>query len=415
MESRQDRRLGPRPLGLHLSAAMGTWLSSRGGLPLWKSDSLPWNPSLSEKAQKLRQDVGRSAAVDGDWALFDGAVADECRRRLAALHEGLTTYRKHPYRRTLVDPPVIWHAGTTRLLDFGTDGAGASGPVVLFVPSLINRCTILDLTEKQSLMRWLAGRGMRPLLVDWGAPGEEERGFGLTDYIGGRLEAALGVANGLGGGPVPVAGYCMGGLLALALAARCPQGVARLALMASPWDFHVDETAVAQARAAAAALVSWAPMIAALGELPVDMIQTLFALIDPMQVPRKFVYLAGLDPQSAKTTAFVALEDWLNDGVGLAGPVAHECLGGWYGENVTGRGLWQVGGRTIDPAQIDVATLALIPRQDRIVPPAGAQALAAALPRARSVTVAQGHIGMVASAGARDTVWPLLADWLVRG
>ncbi|MHA1567719.1 MAG: alpha/beta fold hydrolase, partial [Alphaproteobacteria bacterium] len=298
-----------------------------------------------EKAAQLRQEVAQSEAIDTAWAQLDGAVAGECRRRLAMVREGLTTYRKHPYRRTLMDPPTIWRAGTTRLLDYGADETPACGIVVLFVPSLINRSTILDLSEERSLMRWLVGRGIRPLLVDWGVPGEEERRFGLTDYIAGRLEAALAVANGLAGGPVPVVGYCMGGLLALALAARQRQAVARLVLMATPWDFHVDDVAVGQARAVAGALESWAPVIDALGELPVDMIQTLFSLIDPMQVPRKFVHLAGLDPQSAKARAFVALEDWLNDGVGLAGPVAHECLGGWYGENITGRGQWQVGGQ----------------------------------------------------------------------
>ena len=58
------------------------------------------------------------------------------------------------------------------------------------VPSLINRAYILDLAPETSLLRYLAAAGMRPLLVDWGSPGAVERGFGLTEYIAGRLEAA---------------------------------------------------------------------------------------------------------------------------------------------------------------------------------------------------------------------------------
>ena len=42
--------------------------------------------------------------------------------------------------------------------------------------------------------------------------------------------------------------------------------------------------------------------------------------------------------EQAEARDFVALEDWLNDGVPLALPVARECLGGWYGDNVPGRG-----------------------------------------------------------------------------
>mgnify|MGYP000379059989 CR=1 FL=1 len=34
-------------------------------------------------------------------------------------------------------------------------------------------------------------RGVRPMLLDWGWPGEAERGFTLTDYVAGRLERLL--------------------------------------------------------------------------------------------------------------------------------------------------------------------------------------------------------------------------------
>ena len=275
---------------------------------------------------------------------------------------------------------------------------------MLFVPSLVNRAYILDLSAKRSLLRWLArdrtdGTALRPLLVDWDAPGAAERDFDLTAYIDGRLGDALGAARALDplDRPVPVVGYCMGGLLALALALRRPDDTAALGLMATPWHFHAERIAAAQA--AAAACRTAAPAIAALGELPVDALQSLFAVLDPFLVPRKFVAFAALDPNSAKAADFVALEDWLNDGVGLAAAVARECIEGWYGDNAPHRGLWRVGGMTVDPARWKGPALALIPQQDRIVPPASAQALADALPQATTLS-------------PRDAVWRPLADWL---
>ena len=86
---------------------------------------------------------------------------------------------------------MAWRHGTTRLLDYGAAGAPVGALPLLVIPSLINRAYVLDLSERASLMRWLAapgeGRGFRPFLVDWGAPGTGERRFDLTRYIAGRL------------------------------------------------------------------------------------------------------------------------------------------------------------------------------------------------------------------------------------
>ena len=82
------------------------------------------------------------------------AVEEEVRRRWGLLTQGIEAYRTHPYRRNLVPPAEIWREGTSRLLDYSP--AAAAAPVVLVVPSLINRAYVLDLTAERSLMRFLA-------------------------------------------------------------------------------------------------------------------------------------------------------------------------------------------------------------------------------------------------------------------
>ena len=414
MTELEGARLGPRPLPLHLMAAALTWTSSRAALPLLRSGSLPWRPELSEAGATLRANL-----ESHDPEAFQGAVERQLNRRMAALADGILSYRRHPYRRDLPEPAVAWRQGTTRLLDYGAPAALAPPPV-LVVPSLINRGYILDLAADRSLLRWLAGRGLRPLLVDWDRPGPEERGFTLTDYIAGRLEGALDAVLAETGARPTVIGYCMGGLLALALALRRQDDLAGLALLATPWDFHGGAGAEAgtQGALAAAALPSLTPLMEAYGELPVDVIQALFASLDPQLVLRKFLAFARLDPDGPKAAAFVALEDWLNDGVALSAPVARECLGGWYGENTPARGAWHVAGQAVDPGRLDLPSLCIIPAQDRIVPPASAQALAGALagalPGALTETLVPrlGHIGMMVSAGAESQVWRPLAEWL---
>jgi polyhydroxyalkanoate synthase len=396
------RRLGPRPLPLHLATAATLWTSSHVALPLLKSGSLPWKPELAAAASALRQSVAE--IPPDDFAL---AVDAELRSRADIFLRGLERYRRHPYRRALADPPELWREGSSRLLDYGPAG----GAPVLVVPSLVNRAYILDLAEGKSLLRFLAGLGLRPLLVDWGPPDAVERRFGLTDYIAGRLEAAADAAARAVGTPLAVLGYCMGGLLALALAQRRPQLVSSLVLLATPWDFHADNPA--QARVLGDLATVMARGLATLGEVPVDVLQMLFASLDPLLALRKFTRFATAAEGSAEERDFVAVEDWLNDGVPLALPVALECLGGWYGDNTPGRGRWQVGAQPVLPADVAAPSLVVVPAQDRIVPPATAAVLADRLRGAERLTPPLGHIGMIVAREAPATVWQPLAHWLL--
>jgi len=380
-----------------------SYTSSNAALPLLRQGLLRWSPSLGPEAEAVRQSLAKASAEG-----LTAAVEREGRRRLDAFLTGVERYRSHPYRRAVDDPPVVWSGGTTRLYDFGHDGAGATP--VLLVPSLINRAYILDLSARHSFARWLAAAGFWPFLVDWGAPGPAERGFTLTRYVARRLEPALETVLGLTGEKPALLGYCMGGLLAVALAHRRQEALGAMALLATPWDFHADRPAQAMGLAAFGAMAE--PLMTALGELPVDAIQMLFASLDPVLAERKFSAFAALDPDSDAAQEFVALEDWLNDGVPLAAPVARECLTGWYGANTPAAGTWQVGGAPVDLARLTLPSLVVIPGHDRIVPPDSAEALGRALPHATVMRPDVGHIGMMVSRGVERAIWPRIAEWL---
>ena len=134
--------------------------------------------------------------------------------------------------------------------------------------------------------------------------------------------------------------------------------------------------------------------------------------IDPLQGWTKFQSFAAVPVESPAAETFVALEDWLNDGVPLAGDVARACLFGWYGANDPARGNWVVAGQTIDPHQIGCPALGVVPAQDRIVPPASARALIDAISGAKSLSPNAGHIGMMMGGKARKELWLPLIEWL---
>ena len=408
-------RLGPRPLPLHLSTALMTWASSESAWQLWKRDSPNSRPGSTapEPVAQLLREISALEASAG-VGRFEQALHREIGRRMDRLAEGVIAYRRHPVHRELEAPPAVWQEGNTRLLDYGRTHASArrrGTRAVLVVPSLINRWEVLDLSPEKSLLRAMAREGLRPYLVDWGTPDSQERRFDLAAYVARLERAAAFVAKRARRAPA-VMGYCMGGTLAVALAARQPRRGSKLALLAAPWDFHAD-------KAGHAFLLSMGPLLAQmadrLGELPVDVLQTLFWSVDPWLAMKKFSRFLGMDPQGESARDFVLLEDWLNEGAPLAGPTARECLLGWYGDNLPGSDHWVVGGKRIVPSKIAKPALVMIPSGDRIVPPLSAAALAdpgRGLKNATRLDLPLGHIGMVVSGRAREICWTPLIDWL---
>ncbi len=361
------RRRGPRPVLLHLMHGMLNWQD-------WPNGSRNWNEN---------------------WPSFNANPE---------LIAGIAAYRRHPYQRDMIDPPVIWEEGESRLLDYGPRNHQFTP--VLFVPSLVNRAYILDLIEDRSFLRYLAAQGFRPLLLDWGWPGETERSFTLTDVIAGRLERAI-IAV---GARVVLAGYCMGGLLTLACAERRPDLVQALALLATPWDFHAPDAT--HAEKLLKTLPALQPIMQITGTLPIDALQAMFGLLDPDQISLKYRKFGRMDQHSPEARHFVALEDWVNDGVPLAAPIAAEALEGWYGANRPMQSAWRIAGLPVDPCKIHMPCIIAVPERDRIVPAEQALPLTRLIPDAQVLRPRAGHIGMVVGSRAQTHLWQPFANWL---
>jgi polyhydroxyalkanoate synthase len=289
--------------------------------------------------------------------------------------------------------PVVATAGRASVRDYG-----GKGPPVLFVPSLINPPDVLDLAEENSLLRWLSGAGIRPLLVDWGTPLPAERDLDIAGHVETLLLPLLRSI----GDPVALAGYCVGGTMAVAAAMRHP--VTALVLMAAPWRFSGFPDA---ARADLGALWRQArPAAEAIGVLPMEVLQTSFWRLDPARTVAKFEAFAAMEPGSAAARGFVALEDWANDGPPLTLAAGRDLLEGFFENDLPGRGRWRVGGELIDPSRIKCPILDVVSTTDRIVPAASAAGVG------ERITLNLGHVGMVVGGRARTALWEPLARWL---
>jgi len=379
--------------------------------PVAGDPRFPWPEALREAGRA----AGAALAAEGAEGRL--ALAVEAARRLSEMLRGIERWQTHPHVRALPEPPTLWSVGAARLLDHAPC-APRGAPVVLVVPSLVNSPAVLDLHPRRSLLRALAAAGLRPLLLDWGAPGPAERRFDLDAYHRARLLPAARVAAELNGGPAAALGYCMGGAFAAALAAQRPDLVSRLALIGAPWDFSRLEgpgrllAALVRREGAEGLARALDALGAAFGAAPTDLLQTLFAALDPTLALRKFRAFARLDPASTTAEIFVAAEDWLNDGPPLAVPAAKDIALGWYLENAPARGEWRLAGEPVRPELIRRPTLAFCSASDRIAPPDAAEALPRAIPGARLLRPSAGHVGMIVGSAAAREVWAPLAAFL---
>ncbi|MDE3015575.1 MAG: alpha/beta hydrolase [Pseudomonadota bacterium] len=357
-------------------------------------------------------------------ARLRSALAEEAKNRAADFLSGVLRYMEAPYARDVAEPPCIWKRGNARVLDYGMsrgtwDVERGKSPAtrhaprrvtVLFIPSLINRYYILDIEKERSLLRFLAAQGLRPLVLDWGAPGEFEQPFGCGDYITDILNPAIDFLAGAAGNPIALVGYCMGGNLALAAAQLKPKQVSALALLATPWDFHCKEFKPFVIEK------QWLPMIektiTSRKMLPADIVQSLFYMTDPWVFEQKFRRFAGLAEDSRAMRDFIALEHWVNDGVPMTANVARDCLLGWAQENIVARGAWRVAGKKIDPKKIRIPAFIAMPQSDHVVPLSCAMPLAQMMKNATISRPSSGHVGMMVGSRAKKELWQPLAEWL---
>jgi polyhydroxyalkanoate synthase len=399
-------RTGPRPLALHLGLATTSVASSLALLPLRQKDTIFPTPA-SSAARGSSLDFG--SIEYGPEMLKQ--LADQGSEQVKEMIKGIRLYHDHPYHREPRNRPVIWQCGTTQLLD-GAPDAPDTAPVVLLVPSLVNRAYILDLMPDRSLVDYLAARGMHPLLLDWNAPGERERGFDTADYVTERICPAIDfVSAAYSKGSLHLVGYCMGGTLSVAAAQRRQDKLQSFIAIAAPWDFHAEFGG--QAKTLFDQREMWANILEGFGELPVDLLQTLFASLDPNLGLRKFSKFVSMDMTSDQAQEFVAIEDWLNDGYPLVRHVAADVFDKWYGRNEPNLLKWAVDGKIVQPQDITIASLIAVPKTDKIVPRPSALALASVLPSATVITPPSGHVGMMASGKAQDGLWRQLGDWIM--
>lgn len=115
---------------------------------------------------------------------------------------------------------IVFKNELIELIQYSPNTEEVGAEPVLFCPAWIMKFYILDLSPKNSMVKYLVDQGKTVFMISWKNPLPEDRDIGFEDYLTKGFFSALDVVNKI----VPrkkvnVAGYCIGGTLLLAGAA----------------------------------------------------------------------------------------------------------------------------------------------------------------------------------------------------
>ena len=302
---------------------------------------------------------------------------------------------------------TVWKKGSVSIKICGSKKESAA--TILLIPSLINKSDILDLCEEQSLAQWLSVQGYNVYLLDWGNICADHEAQNLDDVIHNRLVPVMEYIQEQHD-HVAALGYCMGGVLLAAAAQQTQQKPDALIFLAVPWNFHTGRSKLRSIIAGMNDLAD--SLMAEKKYLPVDWLQSVFAQVEPDMTIRKFSKFVDMESGSREETIFIAVEDWVNDGVDLPKDIAKTCLDKWFGKNYLIQRKWRIDGKIVQPESLEMPALVATSRLDMLVEYESAMALADQLPHVEILIPDCGHIGMIAGQKCIEQVWRPMHAWL---
>ena len=363
----QNMRTGPKPLSMHLSLAA---------------------------IKQLQQ----------------GAQNDMNEKQFQRFIEGVKKYQLHTYKPEHHPRKTIWKEGTISLQHHAHMKPHDDAPIVLLIPSLINGSQILDLMKKRSFLHNLSEQQITPYLLDWGDIAKDPGQKDLDAVILKRLVPAIEFLAKEHARPIHVLGYCLGGVLLMGAAIHSNECIASLTFLATPWDFHAGEAHLTNR------VKFWAqksPVTMQAGEvLPADWTHTVLASLHPEIILHKFASFVEMKPGSPEENLFIAVEDWLNDGVDLPGVFAQQSIDKFFIQNQTAKEEWRINNKIVQPKNIQSPTLIIASKKDKLIEFESAQDLHKKIPYSKIITPNCGHIGMMAGRDAPEQVWKKFADWI---
>ncbi|SNZ05380.1 polyhydroxyalkanoate synthase [Natronoarchaeum philippinense] len=284
---------------------------------------------------------------------------------------------------------------------------------ILIVYALINRPYILDLQPDRSVVRTLLENGFDVYLIDWDEPSQLDRSLQLHDYVDRYVDNCVDVVRERSGqDSINLLGYCMGGTMSVMYSTLHPEKVRNLGLMAAGLCFAGD----------GGLLELWGDeeffdpdaVTDTFGNVPADFLDVGFALMDPVEnYLTKYVRFYDNVEDEDFVENFARMEEWLGDGIDVAGETFEEFIEDIYQENKLYNNELHLDGKHVDLEEIDMPVLNIVAEYDHLIPPEASKPFNEVVPSddTEIMEFRTGHIGMSVSSRSHAELWPDVCEW----
>jgi polyhydroxyalkanoate synthase len=191
-------------------------------------------------------EVFRETIASGGQNLVKGLnnLLDDIERGNGQLKISMTDSKAFELGVNIATTPgqVVFQNDLMQLIQYEPATKKVAKRPLLIMPPWINKYYILDLREKNSLVKWCVQQGLTVFVISWVNPDERHAGKDFEDYmLEGPLAALDAIEKATGEKSVNVLGYCLGGTLLAAtlgyLATRKNTRIASASFMTSLVDF----------------------------------------------------------------------------------------------------------------------------------------------------------------------------------
>ncbi len=287
---------------------------------------------------------------------------------------------------------------------------------LLLVFALMNKPYILDLRPGNSFIEYMVKQGYDVYLLDWGAPGIEDKDLKFDDYVLDYLTRAIRKVKAVSGSQeFSMLGWCIGAILTTIYAALRPDdGLKNLLLLTAPLDF-TDKKAGGFVRWVNDKNFDPAKIASAFGNMPGEMIDYGAKALKPVEnyIGSYLTLWDNLDnPRIVES--WHAMNTWVTDLIPMAGATYVQLIKELYQENRLIQGKMVIRGERVNLSHIRANLLNVIALGDHISPPCQSESIMTKVSSKDQLLlkVKGGHIGMMAGSGALKYTWPHIDSWL---